>query len=386
MDRKKIILIGFCGLMVGSALFTAINRRREPESPSHRRIDIPDSRFAPRQRPNFGENVARDYSNAIADAVEKVMPAVVVIRTQNLTEKRKLVALDPFGIYRGYQEVQEEHEGEGSGVIIDEMGHVLTSWHVIENAVGGEVILSDGTRMSATVVGFDKATDLAILKIKDEGTECPYVEFGDSDSVRVGDVAIAIGSPFSLQRTATVGHVSQKGRKVQILPYEDFIQTDAAINEGNSGGPLIDVEGRLIGINTAKKTDDQQKSVGIAFAVPVNLAVVVAKSIIEKGKHEWPWVGASFITVDQRLRKEVFGGAGVEISQVWNNTPAARAGLLPGAALLSVDGIKVESEQDVKRIMYNKAVGESVTFLLQITEKEQLEVELLLEEYPGLTG
>ena len=341
MDRKRIILIIFCSTMILSALISSLNRKREDVAPSRRRMDIPESRFAPRQRPIEGRNPAREYSDAIADAVEKVMASVVVIQTEKVQVKRQEM-VDLFGFRKYYRYVPEELMGEGSGVIIDERGYVMTSWHVIEGARGGAVVLNDGTKMSAELVGFDKATDLAVLKIKSDGVEYPAVEFGDSDSVRVGEVAIAIGSPFSLQSSVTVGHISQKGRKVHILPYEDFIQTDAAINEGNSGGPLIDVDGRLIGINTAKKTDDQQKSVGIAFAVPSNLAMVVAKSIIEKGAHEWPWIGVSFYNVDKRYQDDLFGGAGVIISEVWNNSPAARAGLQTGTAVLAVDGIPVK--------------------------------------------
>lgn len=385
MDRKRIILMGFCGLMVLSALFSALNRQREQEEPTYRRVDIPESHFTPRQRPLEGRNEAREFSDAIADAVEKVMPSVVVIRTEKVQVKRQEM-VDLFGFRKYYRYVPEELMGEGSGVIIDDRGYVMTSWHVIEGARAGEVVLNDGTKLSASLVGYDKSTDLAILKIKDEsGGECPSVEFGDSDAVRVGEVAIAIGSPFSLQSSVTVGHVSQKGRKVHILPYEDFIQTDAAINEGNSGGPLIDVDGRLIGINTAKKTDDQQKGVGIAFAIPSNLAMVVAKSIIEKGKHEWPWIGASFYTIEKPFNDDIFGGAGVVISQVWNDTPAARAGVQPGTAVLAVDGMDVQSEQDIERIIYNKSVGDTVRFTFEI-EKEQREIELLLEEFPGLTS
>ncbi|MDF7807520.1 trypsin-like peptidase domain-containing protein [Pontiellaceae bacterium B12219] len=385
MNRKNIMLVGFCGLMILSALFSAISRRRAEVEPSHQLVDIPDSRFVPRQRPIEGTNIAREYSNAIADAVEKVMPSVVVIRTEKVSVKRQEM-VDLFGFRKYYRYVPEELMGEGSGVIIDERGHVLTSWHVIEGARDGAVVLNDGTKMAAELIGFDRATDLAVLKIKGEGINCPAVEFGDSDLVRVGEVVIAIGSPFSLQSSVTVGHVSQKGRKVHILPYEDFIQTDAAINEGNSGGPLIDVDGRLIGINTAKKTDDQQKGVGIAFAVPSDLAMVVAKSIIEKGVHEWPWIGATFYTVEKNYRDGIFNGAGVMISQVWNNTPASRAGLQSGTAVLQVDGIPVQTEQDIERIIYNKSVGDSVKFLFELKEKEQLEVELLLEEFPGMTG
>jgi S1-C subfamily serine protease len=377
MDRKKWILIVFCGAMVLSALFSAVRRQGRQDQVSEQRLDLPKSHFSPRQRPIQGINPARQYSNALADAVEKVMPSVVVIRTEKLQYK---YGRDWFGFsYR----IPEQLAGEGSGVIIDELGHVITSWHVIEGARDGEVVLNDGTKLAATLVGFDKATDLAVLKIKAEGSNCPAVEFADSDRVRVGEVAIAIGSPFSLQSSVTVGHVSQKGRKVQILPYEDFIQTDAAINEGNSGGPLIDVDGRLIGINTARKTDDQEKGVGIAFAIPANLAMVIAKSIIETGEHEWPWVGASFYSVDKNYRQEIFGGAGVVISQVWNDTPAARAGLQPGTAVLKVDDIPVQDEHDIERIIYNKSVGDPVKFLFQIKEK-QLELELLLEEFPGI--
>ncbi len=377
MERKKWILIIFCSVMVLSALFSALTRQRQVETISEQLVDLPESRFAPRQRPISGINPARQYSDAIADAVEKVMPSVVVIRTEKLQYK---YGRDWFGFsYR----IPEQLAGEGSGVIIDEMGHVITSWHVIEGARHGEVVLNDGTKLSAKLVGYDKATDLAVLKINTEGADCPAVEFGDSDKVRVGEVSIAIGSPFSLQSSVTVGHVSQKGRKVHILLYEDFIQTDAAINEGNSGGPLIDVDGRLIGINTARKTDDQEKGVGIAFAIPSNLAMVVARSIIDNGEHNWPWIGASFYSVEKNYRKEIFDGAGVVISQVWNDTPASRAGLLPGDAVLKVNDMVVQDEHDIQRIIYNKSVGDKVKFLFQAKEK-QLEIELLLEEFPGV--
>lgn len=380
MDRKRWILVGFCGVMVLSALVSALNRQRQART----LLDMPEITFAPRQRFPLGSNAARDFSNAIADAVEKVMPSVVVIRTEKIKKTRQRVALDPFGFTQGYRVIPEQLRGEGSGVIIDERGYVITSWHVIEGAVGGEVVLNDGTKLGAEIVGFDKSTDLAVLKIKDAGSSYPAVEFGDSHAVRVGEVAVAIGSPFSLQSSVTVGHVSQKGRRVQILPYEDFIQTDAAINEGNSGGPLIDVDGRLIGINAAIQTEAQKKGVGIAFAIPSNLAMVIATSIIEKGKHEWPWVGASFNTVDRRLEEDVFGGADVVVSEVWNNTPASRAGLKPGSAILKVDGIPVKSDHDVKRIIFNKPVGATVKFMVRTTQKKQLEVELLLEEFPGI--
>lgn len=372
---RKWILISFCGLMVASAFVSALLRHGSSDDAGNRK-NIPERGFSPRQLPPKDDNVARQFSDAIADAVEKVMPSVVVIRTEATQIK---IQRDLFGfpMYR----VREELAGEGSGVIVDERGYVITSWHVLVGEEAHiEVVLNDGIKLPAELIGFDSATDLAVLKIESEDKDFPAVEFGDSDSVRVGEVAMAIGSPFSLQSSVTVGHVSQKGRRVQILPYEDFIQTDAAINEGNSGGPLIDADGRLIGINVAIKTDAQERGVGIAFAVPSNLAMVIAKSLIEKGKHEWPWVGASFGGIDPAYRKQL--GEGVLVKQVWRDTPAAKAGLQPGDLILSVDGVKVKDEYDVYRIIFNHSVGESLRFSVLRDKKDRIEFDLLLQEFP----
>jgi S1-C subfamily serine protease len=370
---RKSILISFCGIMVLSALLTAFLRREKVEA-SWGRLAITERGFSPRQRPVTDGNPARQFSDAIADAVEKVMPSVVVIHT--VADKAD-VRRDLFGfpLFR----IQQQVAGEGSGVIIDEQGYVLTSRHVLKGAYRDhiEVVLNDGRRMSARLVGQDRATDLAVLKIIMENEIFPAVEFGDSDTVRVGDVAIAIGSPFSLQSSVTVGHVSQKGRRVEILPYEDFIQTDAAINEGNSGGPLIDADGRLIGINAAIQTDAVERGVGIAFSVPSNLAMVIAKSLKEKGMHEWPWVGAFFGDVIEDLQDE-----GVPVEQVWRDTPAAAAGMQPGDLIVKVDGIRVRDEHDIYRIIFNHSVGEELNFTTTRDGGKRIEFNLLLEEFP----
>ncbi len=377
MSRKWIV-ISFCSLMVLSALFSSL-RRPDPAPLSGGYADIPEPGISPRQLPVEGSNPARAFGSAIADAVEKVMPSVVVVRTEEVRVKFKQ---DVFGfIYR----VPEQLAGEGSGVIVDKRGYIITSWHVVEGARQIEVVLNDGSKFPARCIGSDRATDLAVLKVSVEGREYPPVEFGDSEAVRVGEVAIAIGSPFSLQSSVTVGHVSQKGRRVRILPYEDFIQTDAAINEGNSGGPLIDVDGRLIGINTATKTDAQERGVGIAFSIPSNLAMVIAQSLIDKGKHEWPWVGAFFGTIQPNQRKFFSGGAGVAVPSVWDGTPAARAEIKPGDLVMEINGTPVKNNHDVDRIIYNHSVGDRLVFLLKRNKKEKLEIELLLEEYPGAT-
>jgi len=357
--------------MVLSAILSAFFRRESGNVPWGR-VNISERGFSPRQLPPTESNFARQFSDAIADAVEKVMPSVVVIRTETVHYK---VQQDLFGfpMFR----VRQQLAGEGSGVIIDERGYVLTSRHVLEGARQIEVVLNSGKKVPAELVGHDRATDLAVLRIKAEGGGFPAVEFGDSDAVRVGEVAIAIGSPFSLQSSVTVGHVSQKGRRVEILPYEDFIQTDAAINEGSSGGPLIDADGRLIGINAAIQTDAVERGVGIAFSVPSNLAMVIAKSLIEKGVHEWPWVGAFFGDTDGQ-----FDGNGVPVEQVWRGTSAAEAGMQPGDMILEVDGVRVKDEHDVYRIIFNHSVEETLRFSALRDKKNPIEFVLLLQEFP----
>lgn len=363
--NRKWLLVMFCGAMVLSALFSALRRER-PNAFSADVVTIEEEGFSPRQLPVTGGNPARQFSEAIADAVEKVMPSVVVVRTEVVKYRLKY---DFFGFpYRD----PEQLEGEGSGVIINERGYVITSRHVLMGAQQIEVVLNDGAKLPAKLVGHDKITDLAVLQIKTEGSDCPAVEFGDSDRVRVGEVAIAIGSPFSLQSSVTVGHISQKGRRMQILPYEDFIQTDAAINEGNSGGPLIDVDGRLIGINAAIQTDAADRAVGIAFAVPSNLAMVIAKSLIKSGKHEWPWVGAVFGKSEGRA----------VVDQVWRDTPAASVGMLPGDVVLEVDGVAVKDGFDVLRIIFNHSVGEELRFSVLRESETKREFNLLLQEIP----
>lgn len=293
---------------------------------------------------------------SVADAVDQVMPSVAVVRTVGVQYD---VKRDWFGfLYR----VPRKLSGQGSGVVFDKAGYLLTSHHVVKDAQQLEVTLSDQRNYAASVVGVDAITDLAVLKIESE-TELPEVEFADSDAVRVGEMAIAIGSPFALQGSVTAGIVSQKGRAIGLLPYEDFIQTDAPINPGNSGGPLINAEGELIGINTAIQSEGGQGNIGIAFAVPSKLAMEVARSIVANGKHEWPWIGVG-------LGEFVNRAKGVPVLEVWNKTPAQKAGLLPGDVILKVAGRDVQSVRDVQSAVLGLKVGERVK--LVISRQQQI--------------
>ena len=298
--------------------------------------------------------VARELGDEFADAVERVMPSVVVVRTEATVyhAARDLYFGQVYGI-------PERLAGQGSGAIISKDGYVLTSNHVIQNAEEIEIVLHDGTKYPARMVGHDPMTDLAVLKIQAPAeTVFTPVEPGDSDKIRVGEFAIAIGSPFSLNSSVTVGIVSQKGRSVGLLPYEDFIQTDASINPGNSGGPLIDVDGRMIGINAVIQTGGplSKGNIGIGFAVPANVAMSVAESMIQSGRVDRPWLGVHLVSVDNPGP----GDAGVRVGGVFGNTPASRCGITAGDILVKVDGQAVCEARDVQRIVFRHRVGEIV--------------------------
>lgn len=312
--------------------------------------------------------IARALGSTLADAVERVMPAVVVIRTQATVYH---AARDVF--FGRIYGIPEQQAGQGSGVIIDRQGHVLTSHHVIQNAERIEVALHDGARCPARIVGRDPYTDLAVLQI--EGAErlaLHPIELGDSDRLRVGEFVIAIGSPFSLDSSVTLGIVSQKGREMGLLPYEDFIQTDASINPGNSGGPLVDVDGRMVGINAMITTGgpNNRGNIGIGFAVPVNLAMIIADSLIRHGKAERPWIGV-------RLGNPPAGAArrGAMIYGLLEKGPADLGGLKEGDLIVAADGQPVENPHDLQLLIIKRQAGDAIRLtVLRGAEERAFEV------------
>jgi serine protease Do len=249
----------------------------------------------------------------------------------------------------------------GSGFIIDAEGIVVTNFHVIENAEEITVTLSDETSFTAKVLGQDQKTDIAVLKIDPGDTTLTAVPFGDSDSLRVGDWVLAIGNPFGLGGTVTAGIVSARGRDIGNGPYDDFIQTDASINRGNSGGPLFNTDGEVIGINTAIFSQSGG-SVGIGFAISSNLAKRVTKQLVEFGTTRRGWLGVFIqeVTSDiaETLGLEESGGA--LVSSVNENSPADIAGLEPGDVILSFDGKKIERMRDLPRIVAETDIGTTV--------------------------
>ncbi len=274
-------------------------------------------------------------SGELAALTESAMSGVVSIQTQ--TARRGM--FPPGG-------------GEGSGVVVDTQGHVLTNHHVIDGASSVTVALSDGQTISATVVGSDAATDVALVRLSEVPVGIVPIGFGDSDAVRAGQLTMAIGNPFGLSGSASLGMVSATGRdRVGITDFENFIQTDAAINPGNSGGALIDMHGRLIGINTAifSRSGGSQ---GIGFAIPSNMAREVMSELLESGEVTRGWLGVRISGVPPKLGESLGVTQGVLVAGVDPGGPAALGGLLEGDVITSIDGAAMA---DVDALRYQVA-------------------------------
>ena len=318
-------------------------------------------------------------SDGIADMVEDVMPSVVVVHTETT---RSTTVYDFRGNPRR-RGPPRTMEGQGSGVIIDRMGHILTSHHVIRLADDISVILQDGTEFEVELVGEDPHTDISVLKIKDlNGYELFPIQPGDSDALRVGEMAVAIGSPFSLSSSVTLGIVSQKNRTVGVLPYENFIQTDASINPGNSGGPLVDLDGRMVGLNALIQTAGDQGSIGIGFAVPANRVFSIARVLIEGKAVERPWLGIYPEQMRPSAARYLLDRDGaVVIHTVFRDTPAYKAGLFRGDIVLAVDDVEVFSVLDLQREVFHHAIGDPITLEILRTNRK-IEVEVVSEMMP----
>src|SRR5437660_6524023 len=295
-----------------------------------------------------------------AAAVQRAAPAVVNVYTARLVTERIAPSSlsELFGDYlpRYRQRIERSL---GSGVIVDESGHIVTNHHVIVNAGSVQVQLADGRVADARIVGRDPDTDLAVLKI--DLTGLPVAAFGRSDQLKVGDVVLAIGNPIGLSQTVTHGIVSFTGRQqLGIAPLEDFIQTDAPINFGNSGGALIDSSGALIGINTAIVAKNIGVE-GIGFAIPVNMVRGVMADIIAHGRVVRGWIGIVPPELsDEQAQQWGLSQAGVLIGNLYVGSPAQQAGLQPGDLLLAIDGVAPSSAQDALGRIAGHKPGSSI--------------------------
>ena len=268
----------------------------------------------------------------------------------------------------------------GSGFITDASGIVVTNNHVIENADEITVILADETEFKAEIVGRDPKTDIAVLRISPKEKELVSVAFGNSDNLRVGDWVMAIGNPFGLGGTVTAGIVSARGRDIGSGPYDDFIQTDASINRGNSGGPLFDLEGNVIGINTAIFSQSGG-SVGIGFAIASNLAKDTVDQLVKYGRTRRGWLGVFIqeITEDIADSLGLDDVAGALVSAVTPGGPAEKAGLEPGDTIISFDDKKIDSVKDLPRIVAETPVDKKVSVNI-IREGKKMSIDVTLGE------
>ena len=279
---------------------------------------------------------AAPSANSLREAAKVASPAVVSINTSKAPESQAQNADPWFRFFFGDQGQGQPQAGLGSGVIVSEAGYILTNNHVIEEADQIEVVLNDGRRSTAQVIGTDPETDLAILKINLTGL--PVITLGNSDALSIGDQVLAIGNPFGVGQTVTSGIVSALGRtQLGINTFENFIQTDAAINPGNSGGALVDIEGHLMGINTAIYSRSGG-SMGIGFAIPTSTARSVMEAIVRDGKVTRGWIGVEPQDLSPELAESfsVPSGTGVIITGVLQNGPAAQAGIRPGDVVTHV--------------------------------------------------
>ncbi|MCB1745833.1 MAG: trypsin-like peptidase domain-containing protein [Gammaproteobacteria bacterium] len=287
---------------------------------------------------------ARGY----AEAVRRAAPAVVAVRaiTRGDAPVNPLTGDPLFRRFFGATADAARTESSlGSGVVLDATGTVLTNFHVIEGADQVVVSLADGRAANARVVGTDPDTDVAVLAV--ELTGLPAIELGDAAAVRVGDIVLAIGNPFGIGQTVTQGIVSATGRnRVGINTFENFIQTDAAINVGNSGGALVDVHGALIGLNAARADSD-----GIGFAIPITIVLDVARQILATGSVTRGWLGIDARDLSPSLARLLGTERGIAVLGVMREGPADRAGIRPGDAIVAIDGHDIgDSREALERI------------------------------------
>jgi Do/DeqQ family serine protease len=337
---------------------------------------------------------ARSLGQAFVEVAKKVQPSVVNVTTEKTITMRPwdrygedFFKGSPFeDFFKGFgitprekgKEYRQKQRSGGSGVIVDKEGYILTNNHVVEGAEKVKIRLNDGREFTATVKGQDSRTDLAVLQIK--AKDLPVATLGDSDKLEVGEWAIAIGSPFGLEHTVTVGVISAKGRTgLGTGTYEDFIQTDASINPGNSGGPLINIDGEVVGINAMII----QPGTGIGFAIPINMAKQILNDLIKQGKVVRPWLGISVqdLTPEMAEQFQVKEKEGVLVAQIHPGTGAEKAGLTSGDIIKALDDKAIKNVNELIKEIQKKKVGQKVK-LSVIRDGKPTTIEVTLSAMP----
>ncbi|MEM7512243.1 MAG: Do family serine endopeptidase [Bacteroidota bacterium] len=330
---------------------------------------------------------------------EKVMPAVVHITSSMKSDRRSRRFNDEdmpdsfrdfFGPFMPREDEDRERQGTGSGVIISDDGYIITNNHVVEDASKVTVTLFDNRDYEATIIGTDPSTDLALIKIN-EGS-LPFLTMEDSDDVKVGQWVLAVGNPFNLNSTVTAGIVSAKGRNINILrrksdfPIESFIQTDAVVNPGNSGGALVNLDGELVGINTAIASPTGSYA-GYAFAVPSNIAAKVIKDLLDYGLVQRGFIGAIIREVNGEFAREndLTITSGVYVDSLVSNSAAKEGGIEAGDVITKVDGVGVKSSPELLEMIGRKRPGDKLTLTVDRKGRD-MDFEVVLKNRDGNTG
>lgn len=301
-------------------------------------------------------------SNIFVEIAKKQNPAVVNVSVKAKTQfsQRNFQSPDPFKDFYekffGDQQNRRPRRGMGSGFIIDKEGHILTNYHVVEGAEEIVVLLENDKEYTAKLIGSDSKTDIALIKIENDAVGAghfPHLKMGDSEHLEVGEWVVAIGNPFGLSHTVTVGVVSALGRSIGAGPYDEFIQTDASINPGNSGGPLINLNGEVIGINTAIISGNSGGNVGIGFAIPINIAKTILKDLKEKGTVTRGWLGVMIQKITPELAKS-FGldsNEGALVGDVIPEGPADKAGIKRGDVIVRFNGHEIKNMETLPKVV-----------------------------------
>ncbi len=361
LKQQKLLSLGLLlatlsvGILIGTLVNTGVKADRGQAAPDATPLTIP----SPAQ-----------LSNEFTRLAQKIGPAVVNITADYLPDERSSARRGPaepeddMDLFRRFfgdvPQPSFRRQATGSGFIVDAKGYILTNHHVVEGADQIKVkLVDDQSEHKAKLIGFDVETDLAVIKI-DADRPLTAVQIGNSDAVQVGDWAIAIGSPFGLESTVTAGIISAKGRDIGAQQFQRFIQTDAAINRGNSGGPLLNIRGEVIGVNTmiATRSGGYQ---GVGFALPINAAVKVYNQIIKTGRVTRGSIGVSFDRVDKPdLLKALGVDHGVVVSTVEENGPAGKAGIKPEDIILAIDGKPVKNGDDLVSKVADTPIGQKI--------------------------
>lgn len=380
--------------MLGGFISLGVYKLAEDD---HRVVGNEQRQYDPAVRQVSYSGIAPDLSVDFTRAAELTVNAVVHVKTESMNEAYNRYQNDPlYQFFYGWG-FSQPHEPKpvlsaGSGVIISEDGFIVTNNHVVENADKIEVMLNNNRSYEASVIGTDPTTDIALLKIEERGL--PYILYGNSDETRIGEWVLAVGNPFNLTSTVTAGIVSAKGRSINVLgtdprtglpSIESFIQTDAAVNPGNSGGALVNIRGELVGINSAIKSQTGSY-IGYSFAIPSNIVNKVVRDLKEFGTVQRAFIGISIRNIDDKLarEKDLSYRQGVYVMGITENGAAEEAGLQEGDIITKVGNVSVDNVPELQEQVGQFRPGEEVLVTLKRDDKE-IEKKILLKNFEGTT-